>query len=92
MSINRCDPSLLGLVVSQEPAAGSALARNGMVTLHLAATGDASATDEGTPVEPTTGSVEVGGAIEEVPSHSRSDPTASHDTRRRWLMRKRGAE
>lgn len=38
-----CDPSLLGLVVSQEPVAGSALARNGMVTLHVAAPGTGSA-------------------------------------------------
>ena len=47
-----CDPSLLGLVVSQEPEAGSALARNGMVTLHVAAPGNGNATDEGTPVAP----------------------------------------
>jgi len=53
-----CDPSLLGLIVSQEPAAGSALARNGMVTLHVAAPGNPGATDEGTPVEPTPGPAE----------------------------------
>lgn len=45
-----CDPSLLGLVVSQEPAAGSALARNGMVTLHVAAPGTGSAAADTTPV------------------------------------------
>ena len=44
-----CDPELLGLVVSQEPAAGSALARNGMVTLHVAAPGTGSATADTTP-------------------------------------------
>jgi len=44
-----CDPSLLGLVVSQEPAAGSALARNGMVTLHVAAPGTGSAAADTTP-------------------------------------------
>jgi hypothetical protein len=44
-----CDPELLGLVVSQEPAAGSALARNGMVTLHVAAPGTGSAGADATP-------------------------------------------
>lgn len=44
-----CDPSLLGLVVSQEPAAGSALSRNGMVTLHVAAPGTPSKTANTTP-------------------------------------------
>ncbi len=56
-----CDPSLLGLVVSQEPHPGSALARNGMVTLHVAAPGNANATDDAAPAgaapaEPTTAS------------------------------------
>jgi acyl dehydratase len=44
-----CDPSLLGLVVSQDPAAGSALARNGMVTLHVAAPGTGSTAADTTP-------------------------------------------
>jgi hypothetical protein len=34
-----CDAELIGLVVAQEPAAGSDLARNGMVTLYVAAPG-----------------------------------------------------
>ena len=34
-----CEAELIGLVVAQEPAAGSDLARNGMVTLNVAAPG-----------------------------------------------------
>ena len=34
-----CEPELIGLVVAQEPVAGSDLARNGMVTLYVAAPG-----------------------------------------------------
>jgi len=34
-----CEAELIGLVVAQEPAAGSDLARNGMVTLYVAAPG-----------------------------------------------------
>ena len=34
-----CEAELIGLVVAQEPAAGSHLARNGMVTLYVAAPG-----------------------------------------------------
>jgi hypothetical protein len=34
-----CEPELLGLIVAQEPAAGGDLARNGMVTLYVAAPG-----------------------------------------------------
>ena len=36
-----CEAELLGLVVAQEPGAGSDLARNGMVTLYVAAPGAA---------------------------------------------------
>jgi hypothetical protein len=36
-----CEPELLGLVVAQDPAAGSDLTRSGMVTLYVAATGAA---------------------------------------------------
>jgi hypothetical protein len=36
-----CEAELTGLVVAQEPAAGSDLARNGMVTLYVAAPGNA---------------------------------------------------
>jgi len=34
-----CEPELVGQVVAQEPAAGSDLARNGLVTLYVAAPG-----------------------------------------------------
>ncbi|HEV3072141.1 MAG TPA: PASTA domain-containing protein [Solirubrobacteraceae bacterium] len=47
-----CDPSLLGLVVSQEPQAGSALARNGMVTLYVAAPGTGSTAADTAPAPP----------------------------------------
>jgi hypothetical protein len=36
-----CEAELIGLVVAQEPAAGGDLARNGMVTLYVAAPGNA---------------------------------------------------
>jgi hypothetical protein len=34
-----CEPQLIGLVVAQEPASGEQIARNGMVTLYIAAPG-----------------------------------------------------
>ncbi len=42
-----CAEELIGLVVAQEPAAGSSMARNGMVTLYVAAPGS-EPMDEGT--------------------------------------------
>lgn len=58
-----CPAELIGLVVAQEPAAGSDMARNGMVTLYVAAPGGelvdgdaAPATAE--PIEPESGEVE----------------------------------
>jgi hypothetical protein len=51
------DPSLLGLVIAQEPQAGSALARNGLVTLHIAAPGTgttSAATPSSLPIAATT--------------------------------------
>jgi PASTA domain len=41
-----CDAELTGLVVAQEPEAGSDLARNAMVTLYVAAPGNASIEEE----------------------------------------------
>ncbi len=41
-----CAEELIGLVVAQEPAAGSSLARNGMVTLYVAAPGSEPTDDE----------------------------------------------
>src|SRR5271166_28233 len=36
-----CEAELIGLIVAQEPVAGGDLARNGMVTLYVAAPGNA---------------------------------------------------
>src|SRR5665213_1481079 len=47
-----CDASLVGLVVGQEPPAGSALARNGMVTLQVAAPGASPAIEEAPAARP----------------------------------------
>ena len=44
-----CPAELVGLVVAQEPAAGSDMARNGMVTLYVAAPGIEPAEDDVTP-------------------------------------------
>jgi hypothetical protein len=52
-----CAEELIGLVVAQEPTAGSSLARNGMVTLYVAAPGS-EPIDEG----PDAAGVESGGA------------------------------
>ena len=41
-----CEAELIGLVVAQEPAAGSDLARNGMVTLYVAAPGSGPVDEE----------------------------------------------
>src|SRR5271166_2053035 len=41
-----CAEELMGLVVAQEPEAGSSLARNGMVTLYVAARGSEPVGDE----------------------------------------------
>jgi hypothetical protein len=55
-----CAEELIGLVVAQEPTAGSSLARNGMVTLYVAAPGS-EPSDEG------TGAAQVGsGGLEPV--------------------------
>lgn len=66
-----CPAELIGLVVAQDPAAGSDMARNGMVTLYVAAPGgelvdgDAAPAAAGTaaaePIEPESGEVEPNG-------------------------------
>ena len=66
-----CPAELIGLVVAQDPAAGSDMARNGMVTLYVAAPGgelidgDAAPATAGTaaaePIEPESGDVEPNG-------------------------------
>jgi hypothetical protein len=55
-----CPAELIGLVVAQDPAAGSDLARNGMVTLYVAAPGG----------EPQSGNVEpsASGELDETPA------------------------
>jgi PASTA domain-containing protein len=55
-----CPAELIGLVVAQDPAAGSDLARNGMVTLYVAAPGG----------EPQSGNVEpaASGEFDETPA------------------------
>jgi hypothetical protein len=75
------DPALLGLVVSQDPPAGSALARNGMVTLHVAAPGNASASDDtapGAPSEPARAS-EATGQHEPAPAPEGAGAKAAHE-------------
>jgi hypothetical protein len=67
-----CPAELIGLVVAQDPAAGSDMARNGMVTLYVAAPGgelvdgDAAPATAGAaaaePIEPESGEVEPNGS------------------------------
>ena len=53
-----CEAELIGLIVAQEPAAGGDLARNGMVTLYVAAPGNAPV-DEDTDAPETLGGAPV---------------------------------
>jgi hypothetical protein len=59
-----CEAELIGLVVAQEPVAGSDLARNGMVTLYVAAPGnaplDADTASETSGEPPPAASVQAG--------------------------------
>ena len=82
-----CEAELIGLVVAQEPAAGSDLARNGMVTLYVAAPG-AGPMDE----EPA-----VTEAVDEAPEPAtvtavlaESEPPDAADRPRRTRRRKPG--
>ncbi len=59
-----CAEDLTGLVVAQEPTAGSDLARNGMVTLYVAAPGN----------EPVDGDTGVAGLDSDVPPPASSAP------------------
>ncbi len=69
-----CEAELIGLVVAQEPAAGGDLARNGMVTLYVAAPGsapvdeDADAPDSPAPAPAASAQADVAQA--EAPSAS----------------------
>src|ERR1700686_2245700 len=57
-----CEAELIGLVVAQEPAAGGDLARNGMVTLYVAAPGNAPV-DEDTDAPETLGAPPPSAAV-----------------------------
>jgi hypothetical protein len=71
-----CAEELTGLVVAQEPTAGSDLARNGMVTLYVAAPGnepvdgdtDAARLDSDVPPPAPSAPVQAEGAQSEAPS------------------------
>lgn len=80
-----CPEELIGLVVAQDPAAGSDLARNGMVTLYVAASGVQPAAD--TAIEVTAGGQpdELAAAkpIEPSPSASPATPARTPATRRK---------
>ena len=77
-----CAEELIGLVVAQEPTAGSSLARNGMVTLYVAAPGS-EPIDEGT----DAARVESGGlepvAVASVEAEQAEAASASVRVRRR---------
>ncbi len=72
-----CAPELVGQVVEQEPTAGSDLARNGLVTLYVAAPGIAEiATDE----HPAPGSPPVPAALDATDEDA---PSSAEPRRRR---------
>ncbi len=85
-----CAEELIGLVVAQEPAAGSSLARNGMVTLYVAAPGS-EPIDEGT----DAAQVESGGpepaAVASVEAEQAEAASAPVRVRRRKRGRARRA-
>jgi hypothetical protein len=82
-----CAEELTGLVVAQEPAAGSDLARNGMVTLYVAAPGN----------EPVDGDTDAAGLDPDVPPSAPPAPVQAEvaqseapSTPARARRRKRG--
>ena len=85
-----CAEELIGLVVAQEPTAGSSLARNGMVTLYVAAPGS-EPIDEGT----DAAQVESGGpepaAVASVEAEQAEAASAPVRVRRRKRGRARRA-
>jgi PASTA domain len=81
-----CEPELLGQVVAQEPVAGSDLARNGMVTLYVAASGPAATPadiEEPAGVDPEPAAI----AVPPLPAEREGDAPRRPEIRRR---RKRG--
>jgi hypothetical protein len=76
------EPELVGQVVAQEPASGSELVRNGMVTLYVAAPGPAPA-DEGAAGSP------AGSSESEVPSAAPDDALALESGEHRTEVRPR---
>jgi PASTA domain len=85
-----CSQELIGLVVAQEPTAGSSLARNGMVTLYVAAPGS-EPIDDG----PDAAQVESGGlepaAVASVEAEQADAASAPVRVRRRKRGRARRA-
>jgi hypothetical protein len=81
-----CEPELLGQVVAQEPVAGSDLARNGMVTLYVAAPGAAAVaedTDTDRGREPDPGPVSPGSPLAAEREGDSEAPQRSRVRRRR---------
>jgi hypothetical protein len=66
------EPELVGQVVAQEPCAGSDLARNGLVTLYVAAPGVAHPDDAATEKQPAS---EQPAAVVSAPAAARDEPS-----------------
>lgn len=77
-----CEDDLIGLVVAQEPAAGSDLARNGMVTLYVAAPG-ARPSDEEPDTIDNVGGAPTPATVTAVPAESEPVETLSGPGRTR---------
>ncbi len=80
-----CAEELTGLVVAQEPTAGSSLARNGMVTLYVAAPGSEPIDDETDAAQ-----VESGGPESAAGASVEAEQAAASSAPARVRRRKRG--
>ncbi len=83
-----CDSELIGLVVEQEPSAGSDLARNGMVTLYVAAPGSGPTDEEPATSDPPAQAPVASEQAESEPPDTSSSPTRAR--RRKPGLAQRG--
>ena len=85
-----CAEELIGLVVAQEPTAGSSMARNGMVTLYVAAPGSEPIDDETDAAQVESGGPELA-ALAQAEAEQAEAASAPARVRRRKQGRARRA-
>jgi len=87
-----CSTELIGLVVAQDPPAGSEVARNGMVTLFVAAPGGWPDGEAARPADdPSDGEPDTGELSEEAPESTVVVPSRSRRRRKPGLARRSAA-